>query len=417
LAEKKMKKTTKGSAIAVGRSRLPVAALAVAALAIVAGGLYAALKPRSLAVSLASLSSSEESSYRALLKEVPGVSSVQALAPGAALKPGDLPDALVCRMGAGLSGLSASLMTIPEASIDKVPPSLRGTVADAKGRVIALPLQLDQFQVAWSYAGFAKAGVKVKGRLSLAQLSAALAAYKNPAAPALLFAGGEDETLLLVVSALCESRGGLRAYRALVDAIRAKGGFEAISAAALGFDPGGGTFSLASLLDEMRAWRSKGYLHTEWYNLKGEDLLAYMRHGLGYVMLGGLSFRRSVPYEVIDGFGWDAYPDRGALRDRAFVAPMTVLALGAKAGGKRAEKARASILEALTSPDGALRLAKGTGRATAMSAAQAPDIQAADALAWAAGSGAVVNGIYLDAFASGVAAREFADKVREYVRR
>jgi hypothetical protein len=406
LNKDKLEKDSKSPVKAAGRSRLIVAALAIAALAVAAFALLPS--PRLLGVSLAYLSPLEESSYRALLKGVPGVS---------AIGPRDLPDARICRMGAGLSVLSDSLMTLPEESINKVPPSLRGSVADARGRVFALPLQIDPFQVAWSYEGFAMAGVKVKGRLSLAQLSSALAAYKDPAAPALLFAGGDDETLLLVISALCESRGGIRAYRALVETLRAKSGLEAAKSAALGLDPQGRAFSLSSLLDEMSYWRAKGYLHPEWFNLRDEDVLAYMQHGLGYVMLGGLSFRRSVPYEIIAGYGWDEYPYQPGLSERAYLAPMTVLVLDAKTAGRGTAKARAAILQALADPDGALRLAKGTGRATALSAAQAPDIQAADALAWAAGSRAVVNGIYLDAFASGPSAREFAQEVRAYVRR
>lgn len=402
-----------------GRGWPRIAALAAAAALAACALAWALIGPRPIGLSLVGLSSRESSAYRGLLADDAGPYSLKDAAPGTALSPGALPDALIAKAGADLSDLAGAFGALPASLLEMVPPSLREACLDAKGRAFAMPLQLDNFQVAYSRLGFAKAGARVKDpeRLSLAQLTLALSGHQDPRAPALLFAGGDDETLLLVFSALCESRGGASAYRSMIAAIRKSADFEAARAAAIGIGPDGKAFSIGSLVDEMRGWKAKGYLHVEWYRLMPADVLSYMRNGLGFAMLSTLSFRRSIPSEALGDFGWDPYPEAPGVSGRAFIAPLTVLALSAKSTGARTVAARARLLRILSSPDAALALATRTGESTALSAAQAPDIQAADALSWAAGAEEVVNGAYRDAFATPAAARAFADGLRAAVRK
>jgi hypothetical protein len=398
-----------------GRRRWALAAAALAA-ALAVGGIWALSSSRGkLSLSLWSLDQAEERALRSVVAARPP--AARAILRLRSEKPAHrAPEALAARMSLSLSYLSGGLAEVPKAALDSVPPSLLASCRDGQGRAFALPIQLDHYQVAYSYDLLEKSGLRARGKLSLGQLSSALQAYKDTRAPAILFAGGDDEALLLLVSALCESRGGLDAYAALVRAVRKDGSYETASRISLGRSPRGQDFTLGSLVDEIRSWKSKGYLHEEWFRLGYDDMRAYLSNGLGLVALAPLSFRRSVPYEKIDRYGWSPYPEEPGLARRAFVAPLTILAFGAGESAAAKEEARRELTAALLSPEAALAMAKATGRSTALAAAPAPDIQAADALAWAAGSDAVVNGIYRDAFETEAAAHSFAEALRAAAR-
>jgi hypothetical protein len=392
------------------------------AIAIAAGGaallgavLLLSLSPRRFEVGLSGLSPAEEAAYSGLLKGAAGTRGLRILKGPLAAR--GLPGAMIAPAGASLASLAGSLDTIPANAIRKVPPAMGQAVLDAKGRAYALPLQLDQFQVAYSFATFAGLGVKVEKRLSLAQLEGALAAYRSSAAPALLFAGGDDETLLLVLSALCLSRGGEGAYRALVAEIASGAEQGRLMKKALGPGPDGKALTLESLIGAIKDWKAKGYLHAEWYNLGPDTVATYLRQGRAVAVLIPLSLRRIVPYESINKYGWDAYPAAPGVAASAYLAPMTAVAFGASSAGRRTESARRELLGYLTKDDTAMRLAKDDGEATTLAAAPSPDVQARLAMNWAAESRVVVNGIYRDAFASREAARAFASAVREAARR
>ena len=80
---------------------------------------------------------------------------------------------------------------------------------------------------------------------------------------------------------------------------------------------------------------------------------------------------------------------------------------------------RASALDALRGlydPALGKEMAALSGRSSALAAAAAPDIQAADALAAVAASRYVVNGLYRDAFADAASAKAAARELRDWLR-
>jgi hypothetical protein len=374
------------------------------------------LLTRQFRVGLAGLSPAEAAAYSAALKDVPGARSAVIAKLDAVPSPRSLPDAIIAPMGAALSALSDEFASIPDATIRKTPYSIAAAARDAKDRPYAMPLQLDQFQVAYSFSAFERLGIKIEKRLTLAQLEGALAAYKASGAPALLFAGEDDESLLLVISALCLSLGGEDAYRDLVKELAGGAEFRTLAEARLGRGQGGKSLTLGSLIGELRSWGAKGYLHPEWFNLKPIDVAAYLRNGSAFVALIPLSQRRTVPYESINRYGWDGYPAAQGVQSRAYLAPMTALAFNSRASGRGPQAVMRGISDFLTNGDAALALAKSDGRATTLAAAPSPDIQATKAMNWAAESGIVVNGVYRDAFVSSGAAHAFAEELRNAAR-
>lgn len=392
------------------------AALATAVIAVGAAvsiGLYARERP--LSVAAAALDEREIAAYGKALSKAKGLSKLSARPTLKDSLSGRASEVLVARLGAELSGSSAAFTEIPAETLAKLPPSVRAASLDAAGRPFVMPVELDPFQVAYSYAGFGPDAPRNDARLTDKDIDSALKRHKDPRAPAMLFAGGDDETLLLVISVLCEVRGGAAAYQALVAAAAKGGDLSAIASIPVGTAPDGSAFGLGSLMEVIKGWKAKGYLHPEWFSLQPADVVAYLKGGLGLVALLPLSLRREVPYEAISGYGWDSYPGSPAGRARAYVAPLTGCAVAARGGARSARAARAAM-GALTDSRTALEMAKETGRATTLAAAPAPDIQAADALAWAAGASIVVNGLYRDAFVTEADAKSFAAAVRAELR-
>lgn len=297
----------------------------------------------------------------------------------------------------------------PARSVSAVPPSLARALRTRDGPVAAMPLQIDPFLMAWDKEAFVARGLTEPA--TLRDVEAALAAYRDPVGPALLFAGGDDETLLGILSLLCVSELGKPGYDRAVEAIRGSASFDLAMDAPLGSGASGFGASLRSLAGRIVAWKSAGYLHPEWQNLQPKDLRSYLQKGYGFIILAPLSFRRSVDYQSVYRFGSAPYP--AAVRGDTLVAPMSAAWFHPRSSvAAQAEAVQARMLD----PDTAYAMAKATGRATALSAARAPDVQAADALSWAAGSQNVVGGLYRDAFADAALARAFAARLRDWIR-
>lgn len=333
------------------------------------------------------------------------------------------PHADVIVTHAGLASRVSSLkpLAVPDDILNRTVPSLR-RATEIGGKSMAMPIFLDHFELAWNTDRLSSLGLQnIKTMEDLERALASWTVRRQKSTNALekstyafLFAGGDDETLLLLLSALCVSEGGLSAYNAVTRNIAAGQPLETMAGTVIGAYADGRPLTLGSILDRLASWSKKGYLHPEWYALKGKDIKSMIEGNVAFVSAQLLSFHRTVEYNAIARFFSGRFPMTPAYADRALVAPLTVAMVTA---GRGAAPRAFELVRALTDVATARAAASTSGRSTTLAAATAPDIQAADALSFAASSPAIISGWYLDAFVDAAAAGKFANQVRERIRK
>ncbi|TFG81651.1 MAG: hypothetical protein E4H20_09365, partial [Spirochaetales bacterium] len=135
-------------------------------------------------------------------------------------------DLAMYRAGVWTSASVISSAPIPVSLLNATVPSLRAA-ATAAGTAVAMPLFLDHFELAWQADRLSSIGLSPPW--SIAEMERAMAVWTERRAhtgsalerstSALAFAGGDDETLLLFLSALCLSEGGWSAYSTVRNAL------------------------------------------------------------------------------------------------------------------------------------------------------------------------------------------------------
>ncbi|HUW68778.1 MAG TPA: hypothetical protein VMX33_00965 [bacterium] len=330
-------------------------------------------------------------------------------------------DVIVARSGVAVRAESLTPLKMPDDILARTVPSLRRAV-EIDGVPQAMPLFLDHFELAWNKDRFSSRGLVTMNSLDdMERALASWTAYRQVTRNALekstyafAFAGGDDESLLLLLSALCVSEGGLSAYNVVTRSLVSGTPLDALAGVVIGTSADGKPLTLGAILDRLASWIKKGYMHPEWYALKDKDIRSMIEGNVAFMSAQLLSFHRSVDYNAIMRFASGRFPAASATMDRALVAPLTIAIVTASHG--RSPKAL-DLVRAMTDAATAREAASTSGRSTTIAAATAPDIQAADALSFAAASSTVVSGWYRDAFADEAAAARFAAAVRARLRR
>ncbi len=397
-----MAKKNKARAVRAERKRIAfwIAGIFVAAgLAVL--GLTISLISGPLRIALDGLGEREERAFLSTLTAQAGTSNFKRVPESSNGFLGRLspPDIIMTRLGIRQIVQNPTPARFDDALLrSRLAPPL-AALADEYG---ALPLLVDGLETAWHRPTFS---VKLLSPpLDAGALYHAATMLKERGKPVILFAGGDDETLLLLVSALCAAKGGKRGYVDAVAAIRrAMAGHERETLAA--------SSVLSAAITELRSWQDSGFLHEEWYRLSKDHIIKTIESSPVPIVFQTLSDRRTVPYQAIFDYGSGSFPSYGS--SRVLVAPITGAVVAAS--GNRRERALL-LLARLSSPDGALALALSSGKAPAPGASKAPDSQAAALSSLAASSEAIVAGFFLDCFSDAAAARSLAEAIRAAVR-
>jgi len=330
-------------------------------------------------------------------------------------------DLMVFRAGTARASSAVESAPLPSSLLESTVPSLRRSVASGGGYV-AMPIFLDHYELAWDTDRLSSLGFS--GVSSLSGMERAMRAWTDRArgtsdirertSTAFIAAGGDDENLLLLLSALCVAEGGPGAYRAVSEALMSGTGLAGLEGMVIALDTEGKAITFGALLDRLSAWRRAGYMHPEWTSFTEGDVRSFMENGQALMSAHTLSFHRSVDYKAISRYSSGRFPGSGDASGTAIVAPLTLAAIVGKPS--RMERSMA-MMRALANPAAAREAAIVTGRATTLAASPAPDVQAADALAFAAAADTVVAGWYRDAFRDATGAHRFAEEVRNALRR
>lgn len=356
------------------------------------------------------------------IRNLAGDSARLTVAAALPVAPARIPSADMVVMRAGMAVRTESLKAVamPDDIMARTVPSLRRAV-ETNGVSLAMPLFLDHFELAWNRERFSALDLGSIG--SIEDMERALTAWTTyrqktrnsleRSTYAFAFAGGDDESLLLMVSALCISEGGLSAYNAITRSLVAGTSLDILAGTVIGTSKDGKPLTFGSILDRLSSWSRKGYMHPEWFALKDKDIKSMIEGNVAFMSAQLLSFHRTVEYNAIARYSTGRFPAAASTMDRALVAPLTIAIVTASRG--RTPRAL-DLVRAMTDAATAREAASTSGRSTTIAAATAPDIQAADALSYAAASQAVVSGWYRDAFADEADAARFAAAVRERTR-
>ncbi len=313
---------------------------------------------------------------------------------------------VVARLGKSLALDPQRYHELPDALLMRTVPSLRNAALVA-GKRLAMPLFVDHFELMWNVERVKKLGLpEIR---TMAELEHALAGLKKNGFP-LAFAGKDDETLLLVASAFILSEGGVPAYRAAVDAIASGSPLKDLLGTALRTSPRGDVVTFASALGRLARWMKEGWVHPEWHALGHDDIRKLVEGGQIDLTLQLLSFHRGIAYQAVSRYDSGRFPAALAEAESGIVAPVTV------AAAKRDDRKALAALESMADKDKGAEASRLSGRSSAIAAAQAADVQTADALQFVAASNVVVCGLYRDAFADEKAAKTFADELRAWLR-
>ena len=317
------------------------------------------------------------------------------------------PDLVITYAGAALDGAAARFAPLPDALAGRIPPAIRDAAAQG-GRRFALPLQADHFELAFRAERLA--GRRIAAPASLAELESVARALAAAHDWPIFVAGGDDLSLLLLVSALVESEGGGSASKALAGALAGATSLDGALDAPL---PGRtGETSLRGILDGLVRWRDEGLLHSEWYRMRGADLGAFMERGMAPLVLMPLSLHRTLPSREIRAYGSSAFPPGRGGAMRSLAAPLMVAAVVERS------PRRARALEALTflvGLEAQKRLCDRTGLAPAVASAEALDKQASDARLWIAASLGALPDAGRASKATGTARADLAREIRRYL--
>jgi ABC-type glycerol-3-phosphate transport system substrate-binding protein len=280
---------------------------------------------------------------------------------------------------------AAGLAILDDEPISAMPSSLRRVGSDGESRY-AYPLLIDHLELAYEVGLFDSRGLVPP--LTLEEFLRSARKFAASSAPAIFIAGGDDATLLNLIGALVESRGGPAAAEALASLEYRPNALASLLDLKLGSDAAARPVTLRSELDLLVSLKTEGVLHPEWFRFGLRDLSTFMADGAAPYVLMRLSQRRLMDQRTASRYKGLLFPASTLAERRA--PRMTVLTASLNASApKRHRVAALAFLTYLASAEGQRRLSEKSGLAPTHAAAQAPDEQASELRLWAAASSAV----------------------------
>ena len=142
--------------------------------------------------------------------------------------------------------------------------------------------------------------------------------------------GGDNRTLIDLVGALVQAKGGLSSYKALISELRAAESLDDI----LDKDLDG--ITLREVLDLLAAWPDDGLTHPAWYSGNTDDLIFFSDNKQLGVFFTLLSEHRNIQYNVIKNFKSSLVPPNVPASNYGIIAPsVCVMLLSDNANSKR----------------------------------------------------------------------------------
>lgn len=224
--------------------------------------------------------------------------------------------------------------------------------------------------------------------------------------------GSDDETLLALLGCFIEGKAGSKAYKDFLEQAAKKSDFESvINLPIKGAD--GTTFTLASILDELKTWPEKGFTHPNWCLIKDFDIETFMDSDQVAVVFSSLTKHRQMTYKNVRKYEACRFPVKNENAAHGVIAP-SVSAVKLRNAGYIND-----VLIKLVTSEVQEGLSSETKLALASSKGQSYDRQADDVRFWTAACNDgplpdLYNAVYQLNADKG---KNFADQVRQYLKK
>jgi ABC-type glycerol-3-phosphate transport system substrate-binding protein len=308
--------------------------------------------------------------------------------------------------GARADALSKNAKELPANLYNSMPTSL--SRAGLRGeKYVYLPLLYDHEAAFYERTASKKNGLPIPETLSRLESNVESAAdYSFP----LFCAGKNNDHFFAFVSAVTESVVGGSGYKKLCAELAKSKDISSLMNMELSKDSAGVVVSFADALDLIRQWQNDGIIPAAWYNLPENDLISLMQYKYTYGTFMPLSYYRTLPMQIANGYESYRFPPFEARDDRALVAPAVVLFMN------KTNKKYTQLAKILVSADIQEQLSNVTQLTPVSSRAGTFDILADDARFYAASAVAgPVTTLQEAAFISEDDIAVFAAQIREYL--
>lgn len=357
------------------KKKTRILVIIIAALVVIAGIISALIirkRIKDRTVNIAFYGLSED--YVSLIKEqIPETEEVilkyDVLAPGA-LDLGNLTkkyDMLFTWKGEVTDVLEGGVEDIPGKILENIPISMRNK--------FCFPLLLDHYELDLYQPVMAKAGIE-----NLADYSE-FEAYFNEAKKYVFSPffckASDDRTLLALIGNFIEAKGGVAAYKKLIEKMRTSSSlddFIDVELATVNSE----VLSVRSVLDMLKSWPGEGITHPQWYRANAADVRAFAEDKQLAVLFMSLSEHREMPYKIISEYTTIHMPRVSENVDHGVISPAICGVLISNNSNCK------NYLKLLASADVQSYMSMKTMMGPVHYRAESYDIQADDVRFWAA---------------------------------
>lgn len=317
-----------------------------------------------------------------------------------------------------ISAKKAKAIFMPQTILEGTTISVKQSVLkDSNGNLKAVPILLDNYEIDIDRTILNQCGIKTISTWQDIE-KFALAAKKYVKSP-IVFAGGDSDTFLGIVGALTEAFSGKQAYDKVVETIH-KSIYENEDK---DFVPTTQDYEniikslsenedspLFNALQVLIRWQRLGLLNSETFNMKQNDVTAFMEAKLAPIAFMTLSQHREVEHNIIERYSSIYFPSERTATSRYFTAPMIIAIPYSK------NKNVTTVITNLISSNGQEQIGRSTGLAPVLANCRVADHQADDARYWIAATNAPIVPMGKAIFTDKKTADDFAKVLASYIK-
>ncbi|MCR5188996.1 MAG: hypothetical protein K6C97_08670 [Treponema sp.] len=306
-------------------------------------------------------------------------------------------DMLFTWKGEVTDSLAGSVEHIPNKILENIPSAMRDKDC--------IPILLNHYE--FNYYKPLADKIQINPSESYETLFSFLDAAKSYVFSPFFTDGGEDRTLFAFIGILVEAKGGLEAYNKLMEGLKtAQSLSDVIDLELTKLADSDESFTLRSLLEDLKTWPVQGLTHPQWYRANETDLTAFARDNQIALFFTSLTNHRTLNYQIVKNFETIRVPYLSDRVEHGVMAPaISCVLVTDNSNGK-------DILANLLSLEVQNVLAMKSMLAPVHYRAEAYDIQSDDVRFWAAScAGGPIPDPYLAVYQR--KPEEFAEMAKE----
>lgn len=223
------------------------------------------------------------------------------------------------------------------------------------------------------------------------------------------FPGRDDKTLLLLITAIIESRCGKEGLINFENALSENTNFENLLATDLNQ-----YYNFELILQHIVSWKKQGILYPESLFLLENDIISLLEAGKTQIVFMPLSIHRLIPNTILLNYESYFFPAGRKTVSRDLVAPAIV---GIPLNDKKfyEKKSSLEVLQDLVNVENQKDLAFSTGLVPVNAKSKTSDKQSSDARLWIASAESAINDFASNTLTSPESIKNIIDEIRNYL--